>query len=152
MPSTPICLCLPHFIQGCDRVTVIYLQPSQSSPQAQTHTGGAHTHTHTHTQWQLFSRPQPHLQYQPPILPDPTSKPPEPPRTRLGLPERLSPGSGVTGSRGLKLIFSLWSRSALFSLLSSCSGSPKKVGIAAPAGEKGKKKKQCHCCLPVSHK
>ena len=50
MPSTPICLCLPHFIQGCDRVTVIYLQPSHSSPQAQTHTGGrTHTHTHTHT-------------------------------------------------------------------------------------------------------
>ncbi len=79
--------------------------------------GGTHTHTCI---WQYS-----------PVLSRstvPTSQPPrpnfkvaQPRRTRLGLPERLSLGSGVTGSRGLKLILSLWSCSALFSLLSSCS-------------------------------
>ena len=99
-------------------VTVIYLKPSHSSPQAQIHPGGAHTHTHTHTHTQIsIFQCSADLQYQPLSLPGPNFKVAQPLGTRFGLPERPSLGSGVTGSRALKLVSSLWSRSALFSPL-----------------------------------
>lgn len=118
MPSTPICLCLTFH----PRMWPCFCHLPQTLPLLSTGTNthqGAHTHARTHAEqcFSVLSR-----------FTVPTSQPPwpnfkvtQPQCTWLGLPERHSPGSRVTGSRGLKLILSLWSRSALFSLLSSCS-------------------------------
>ncbi|KAK5849264.1 hypothetical protein PBY51_008917 [Eleginops maclovinus] len=81
--QVPPSVTVSHFIRGCDRVTVIYLQPSHSSPQAQTHTRG-----HTHTA--VFSSPQPIRSTN---LPRPDFKAAQPRRTQLGVPARLSLGS-----------------------------------------------------------
>lgn len=89
------------------------------------------THTHTLSLSSVLTR-----------FTEPTSQPPRPnfkvarlQHTWLLLPERLSLGSRVIGSRGLKLMLPIWFCSALFSLLSSHCTPYKKGGITAPAEE-----------------
>lgn len=122
-------------------VTMLLSLPSHSSPQAQTHTRGyIHTHTHTHvrrhTQWYFLALRRSTTQ---PLWPD--FKVSQSRHTQLGLPERLSLGSGVMGSRGLKLILSLWSCSTLFSLLSKCYRRLASLCTCTETQEKRKKKR-----------
>lgn len=119
MPSTPICLRLPFHPWMCPR----YHHLPQTLPLLSTGTntqwgcggwGGGHAYTHIHTHSGVF-----------PVLSQSTVA-----SSQTQLQSRLSSahsagtpwetqGFGVRGSRGLKLILSLWSCLALFSLFSS---------------------------------
>lgn len=136
MPSTPICLCLPFH----PRMWPCYCHYPPIPLHRHKHTpGGTYTHTHTHvrrhTQWYFLALRRSTTQ---PLWPD--FKVSQSWHTQLGLPERLSLGSGVMGSRGLKLILSLWSCSTLFSLLSKCYRRLASLCTCTETQEKRKKK------------
>lgn len=142
MPSTPICLCLPFH----PRMWPCYCHYPPIPLHRHKHTpGGTYTHTHTHvrrhTQWYFLALRRSTTQ---PLWPD--FKVSQSRHTQLGLPERLSLGSGVMGSRGLKLILSLWSCSTLFSLLSKCYRRLASLCTCTETQEKRKKKRTF--CLP----
>lgn len=137
MPSTPICLCLPFH----PRMWPCYCHYPPIPLHRHKHTpGGTYTHTHTHvrrhTQWYFLALRRSTTQ---PLWPD--FKVSQSRHTQLGLPERLSLGSGVMGSRGLKLILSLWSCSTLFSLLSKCYRRLASLCTCTETQEKRRKKK-----------
>lgn len=139
MPSTPICLCLPFH----PRMWPCYCHYPPIPLHRHKHTpGGTYTHTHTHvrrhTQWYFLALRRSTTQ---PLWPD--FKVSQSRHTQLGLPERLSLGSGVMGSRGLKLILSLWSCSTLFSLLSKCYRCLASLHLHRNARKKKKKRTFC---------